>query len=103
MTEEEIKRAINNPPYKIAIDNLYKCALEFCKAAKRYLENTDRAKQDELAQISRSKWASFCYSVDILSHWSDTDCEEEIKKELRKIAFCELNSILNEFFLVENS
>ena len=26
MTEEEIKRAINNPPYKIAIDNLYKCA-----------------------------------------------------------------------------
>ena len=65
MTEEEIKRAINNPPYKIAIDNLYKCALEFCKAAKRYLENTDRSKQDELAQISRSKWASFCYSVDI--------------------------------------
>ena len=103
MTEEEIKRAIDNPPYSIAIGNLHVCAYEFRRAAKRFLENTDKSKQDELALISRSKWALFCSSVDTLSHWSNTDCEEELKKELRKIAFGELNSILNEFFLVENS
>ena len=30
-------------------------------------------------------------------------CEEELRKELRKITFAELNSILNEFFVVDNS
>lgn len=103
MTEEEIKIAIDNPPYSIAIGNLRVRAYEFRKAAKRYLENADKPNKDELAQTSRSKWALFCSSVDSLSHWQDTDCEEELKKSLRKIAFGELNSILNEFFVVENS
>lgn len=103
MTVEEIKMAIDNPPYSIAIGNLHVCAYEFRKAAKRYLESTDKSNKDELAQISRSKWALFCSSVDSLSHWPNKDCEEELRKELRKIAFAELTSILNEFFVVDNS
>ncbi len=103
MTEEEIKKAIDNPPYSIAIGNLHVCAYEFRKAAKRYLENVDKSKQDELALISRSKWALFCNSVYSLSHWSDANCDENLKTELRKIAFGYLSSILNEFFVVENS
>ncbi len=103
MTEEEIKRAIANPPYRIAIETLFVRSQEFRMAAKRYLENVDKPNKDELAQISRSKWALFCSSVDSLSHWPDSDCDEDLKSELRKIAFGNLSSILNEFFVVENS
>ena len=103
MAKEEIERALKNPPYSIAIGNLHSKAFDFREAAKRYLSNTDDTKSDELARDSRSKWALFCSSVDSLSHWPNKDCKEELRKELRKIALAELYSILNEFFLVENS
>ena len=101
MTKEEIERALKNPPYSIAIGNLYSKAFDFREAAKRYLSNTDDTKTDELARDSRSKWALFCCSVDSLSHWLDKDCDEELKAELRKIALQYMNSILNEFFVVQ--
>ena len=37
MTKEEIERALKNPPYSIAIGNLYSKAFDFREAAKRYL------------------------------------------------------------------
>ena len=101
MIKEEIERALKNPPYSVAIGNLHSRAFDFREAAKRYLSNTDDTKSDELARDSRSKWALFCWSVDSLSHWQDKDCEEELKAELRKIALLYMNSILNEFFVVQ--
>ena len=101
MTKEEIDRALKNPPYSIAVGNLYSKAFDFREAAKRYLSNTDDTKSDKLARDSRSKWALFCSSVDSLSHWPDRNCEDELKAELRKIAYQSMNSILNEFFVVQ--
>ena len=101
MAKEEIERALKKPPYSIAIENLHSKAFDFREAASRYLSNTDDTKSDELARDSRSKWALFCCSVDSLSHWLDKDCEEDLKAELRKIALQYMNSILNEFFVIQ--